>query len=95
MRKVTERSSRPCVLAQGAIAGDSVPRRRYDLVRLDDEGCAQAAFDDKALAKEVAMIDAGLLLGKAEPFDELMKRCRALQGRANAGAWNVEILSEA
>ena len=99
-------------------------------MRLDDEGFAQAAFDDKPLAKEVAdwkskffrekdsegnvidyhaavsgklqlvpnedmrkeleadyqkMVDAGLLLGDAEPFDELMKRCEALQKRANGG----------
>ena len=89
---------------------------------------AQAAFDDKALAKEVAdwkskffrekdrdgnvidyhaavsgklqlvpnaslrkeleedytkMVEAGLLLGDAETFDELMKRCQALQDQVN------------
>ena len=99
-------------------------------MRLDDEGFAQAAFDDKPLTGDVAdwksklyrekdrdgnyidyhaavsgslqllpdeamrkeleadyqkMIDAGLLLGDAEPFDELMKRCEALQKRANRG----------
>jgi hypothetical protein len=98
-------------------------------VRLDDSGFAEAALDDKALAREVAhwkarffrtkdrngapidyaaavsgalrlvpdakgvkeleadyrkMSDAGILLDDAEPFAELMKRCAALQQRANA-----------
>jgi len=29
------------------------------------------------------MVDAGLLLGDAEPFADLMKRCEKLQKRAN------------
>ena len=114
--------------AQGDIEGDRISRHWHDLVRLDDEGYAQAAFDDNALAKEVAdwkskffrvrdrngewidyhaavsgklqivpdekarkelqadfqkMTDAGLLLGDAVPFDEIMKRCETLQKRAN------------
>lgn len=108
--------------------GDRISRHWHDLVRLDDSGFAQAAFDDKALATEVAdwkakfflikdrsgnpidypaavsgklqlvpdekgikeleadykkMADAGILMGDAEPFAELMKRCAALQERAN------------
>ena len=119
-----------CLLCAQGIKGDRISRHWHDLVRLDDEGFAQAAFDDKPLAKEVAdwkskffrekdsegnvidyhaavsgklqlvpnedmrkeleadyqkMVDAGLLLGDAEPFDELMKRCEALQKRANGG----------
>jgi len=114
--------------AQG-IKGDRISRHWHDLVRLDDKGFAQAAFDDRALANEVAdwkakffrvkdkdgnpidyhaavsgklqlvpdekarkeleadykkMADDGILLGDVEPFDELMKRCAALQKRANA-----------
>lgn len=34
--------------------GDRYSRHRHDLVRLDDAGHAQAAFDDRALAKDVA-----------------------------------------
>lgn len=109
--------------------GDRISRHWHDLVRLDDTGFAQAAFDDKALAKEVAdwkgkffrardrngspvdyfaavsgrlqlvpddtgrkeleldynkMAEAGILLDDAEPFPELIKRCSALQDRANA-----------
>jgi hypothetical protein len=109
--------------------GDRISRHWHDLVRIDDAGFAQAAFDDKALAKQVAewkakffrtrdrngnpidypaavsgklqlvpdekgvkelevdykkMADAGILLDDAQPFAELMKRCAALQERANA-----------
>jgi hypothetical protein len=109
--------------------GDRISRHWHDLVRLDDGGFAQAAFEDPALAKEVAdwkgrffrtrdrsgkpidyaavvaghlqlvpdekglkeleadyqkMAEAGILLDDAEPFSELMKRCAALQDRANA-----------
>jgi len=39
--------------AQG-IEGDRISRHWHDLVRLDDKGYAQAAFDDPALANEVA-----------------------------------------
>lgn len=39
--------------AQG-IKGDRISRHWHDLVRLDDEEYAQAALDDRALAKEVA-----------------------------------------
>jgi hypothetical protein len=115
--------------AQGDIEGDRISRHWHDLVRLDDEGYAQAAFDDNALAKDVAdwkskffrvrdrngewidyhaavlgalqivpdektrkelqadyekMADAGLLLGDAVPFNEIMKRCETLQKRANS-----------
>ncbi|GLR90386.1 nucleotidyl transferase AbiEii/AbiGii toxin family protein [Bradyrhizobium iriomotense] len=115
------------ICAQG-IKGDRISRHWHDLVRLDDKGFAQSAFDDKALAKEVAdwkskffreknsggnlidysaavsgklqlvpdekirqelevdykkMADDGILLGDVEPFEEIMKRCEALQRRAN------------
>ncbi|MCK1656747.1 nucleotidyl transferase AbiEii/AbiGii toxin family protein [Bradyrhizobium sp. 151] len=39
--------------AQG-IEGDRISRHWYDLVKLDEAGYAKAAFDDNALAKEVA-----------------------------------------
>jgi Nucleotidyl transferase AbiEii toxin, Type IV TA system len=111
--------------------GDRYSRHWHDLVRLDDAGYAQEAFDDRALAKEVAefkgkffrakdsagnpidyaaavsgalqlvpdaealktleadykiMADDGILLGDAEPFTDLMKRCADLERRANAKA---------
>lgn len=34
------------------------------------------------------MLEAGILLGDAEPFDELIKRCADLQKRANAPQGN-------
>lgn len=106
----------------------AIGRDWHDIVRLDDKGFAQAAFDDVALAKEVAdwkakffrtkdrhgnpvdygaavsgklqlvpdektikeleadykkMADEGILLGDAEPFADVIKRCKALQERAN------------
>jgi len=38
---------------QGSV-GDRLSRHWHDLVRLDDAGCAQNAFDDPALAKQIA-----------------------------------------
>lgn len=115
--------------AQGSINGDRLSRHWHDLVRLDDDGFAQAAFDDKPLAKEVAdwkgklyrqrdrdgnwvdyqaaisgklqlvpdaemreelkadyeaMVEAGLMLGDAMSFDDLMQQCERLQERANS-----------
>jgi len=109
--------------------GDRYSRHWHDLVRLDDAGYAQEAFDDRVLAKEVAefkgkffrakdikgnpidyaaavsgalqlvpdaqalktlaadykkMADDGILLGDAEPFADLIKRCADLERRANA-----------
>jgi hypothetical protein len=100
-------------------------------VRLDDPGYAQAPFEDRPLANEVAefkekffrardskgnpinyvaavsgalqpvpdaealkmleadfkkMADDGILLGDAEPFSDLIKRCADLEKRANAKA---------
>ncbi|MCP1835730.1 hypothetical protein J2R76_004070 [Bradyrhizobium sp. USDA 4532] len=128
-RTVWEKATAVHVLCAQGIAGDRVSRHWYDLVKLDDKGFAQAAFDDKVLAQEVAdwkskffrekdrdgnvidyhaavsgklqlvpdekmrkdleadyqkTIDAGLLLGEPEPFEQLMKRCEALQRRANS-----------
>ncbi len=128
-RTFWEKATAVHVLCAQGIEGDRISRHWHDLVRLDDAGFAQAAFDDKALAKEVAdwkskffreknrdgnvidyhaavsgklqlvpnaslrkeleedytqMVDAGLLLGDAETFDELMKRSQTLQDRANA-----------
>ena len=127
-RTFWEKATAVHVFCLQGIKGDRISRHWHDLVRLDDEGFAQAAFDDKALAKEVAdwksrffrekdrdgnvidyhaavagklqlvpdetmrkelevdyqkMVDAGLLLGHAEPFNELMKRCEEIQRRAN------------
>lgn len=109
--------------------GDRYSRHWHDLVRLDDAGHAQAAFDDPDLAKDVAafksrffrmkdsegnpidyakavsgelklvadaealktleadykkMADDGVLLGDAEPFENLIARCADLERRANA-----------
>jgi hypothetical protein len=128
-RTFWEKATAVHVYCARGFEGDRISRHWHDLVRLDDEGFAQAAFDDVALAKEVAdwkgkffrtrdrngnpidyaaaisgklqlvpdgkglkeleadyksMADAGILLGEVEPFAELMKRCAALQERANA-----------
>jgi Nucleotidyl transferase AbiEii toxin, Type IV TA system len=111
------------------LKGDRLSRHWYDLVRLDESGFAQEAFDDAALAKEVAewkakffrakdkngnvidytsavsgklqlvpdekglaelkadyekMVEAGILLGDAEDFDELMDLCADIEKRANS-----------
>ena len=75
--------------------GDDVLLTAIDLARREKDCCAFFEFrlqllPDEAMRKELEadyqkMIDAGLLLGDAEPFDELMKRCEALQKRANRG----------
>jgi hypothetical protein len=109
--------------------GDRLSRHWHDLVRLDQAGYAEAAFNDPPLAQAVAdwksmffrakdksgnpidyvaaisgklqlvpdqaalkelnadykkMVDAGLLFGPAETFDQLMQHCADLQNRANA-----------
>jgi hypothetical protein len=128
-RTFWEKATAIHVFCAGGFEGDRISRHWHDLIRLDDAGYAQAAFDDKALAKEVAdwkarffrtkdrdgnsidypaavagklqlvpdeegmkeleadykkMADAGILLWDAEPFAELIKRCAALQARANS-----------
>ena len=127
-RTFWEKATAVHVFCAGGFEGDRISRHWHDIVRLDDSGFAQAAFDDEDLAKEVAewkarfyrskdrggspidylaavsgklqlvpdaegikeleadykkMVDAGLLLGDAEPFADLMKRCADLQGSAN------------
>lgn len=127
-RTFWEKATAIHVFCAGGFEGDRISRHWHDLVRLDDSGFAQAAFDDTDLAKEVAgwktrffrakdragnpidyvaavsgklqlvpdeqgikeleadykkMVDAGLLLGDAEPFADLIKRCADLQERAN------------
>jgi hypothetical protein len=127
-RTFWEKATAVHVLCAQGIEGDRIARHWHDLVRLDDADFAQAAFDDKALAQEVAdwkskffrekdrdgnvidyhaavagklqlvpdaalrkeleadykkMVEAGLLSGDAETFDQLMKRCQVLQARAN------------
>jgi hypothetical protein len=51
-------------------------------------GGLQLVPDDSALAKLAAdyqrMVDDGLFLDDAEPFDALMERCRGIQNKANA-----------
>ncbi|VAY87680.1 conserved hypothetical protein [mine drainage metagenome] len=51
-------------------------------------GGLQLVPDDGALAKLAAdyqhMVDDGLFLDDAEPFDALLERCRAIQQKANA-----------
>ncbi|UFW90479.1 nucleotidyl transferase AbiEii/AbiGii toxin family protein [Bradyrhizobium barranii] len=53
-RTFWEKATAVHVLCAQGIKGDRISRHWHDLVRLDDAGYAQAAFDDKALAKEVA-----------------------------------------
>lgn len=51
-------------------------------------GALQLVPDDSALAKLAAdyrhMVDDGLFLDDAEPFEALLERCRAIQQKANA-----------
>lgn len=51
-------------------------------------GALQLVPDDEALAKLAAdyqhMVDDGLFLDDAEPFELLLERCRAIQEKANA-----------
>jgi len=53
-RTFWEKATAVYVFCAQGIEGDRISRHWHDLVRLDDAGYAQAAFDDKALAKEVA-----------------------------------------
>jgi hypothetical protein len=53
-RTFWEKATAVHVLCAQGIKGDGISRHWHDLVRLDDAGYAQAAFDDKDLAKEVA-----------------------------------------
>jgi hypothetical protein len=128
-RTFWEKATAIHVFCARTIEGDYISRHWHDVVRLDDRGITQAAFDDEALAQEVAdwkakfyrmknrdghwidyatavsgalqlvpeaqlrtqleadyrkMAGDGLLLGRAESFDDLMQRCEDLQRRANA-----------
>lgn len=116
---------------QERLRGDRFARHWHDVVRLDDAGLAEAAFNDRDLAHAVArhkgvffaekavdrssidymaavngnlqlvpggdasnalrkdyrrMVDDGLLLEDAEPFDVLMARCADIAARANREA---------
>lgn len=53
-RTFWEKATAVHVYCARATQGDRYSRHWHDLVRLDDAGYAQAAFDDRALAKEVA-----------------------------------------
>jgi hypothetical protein len=53
-RTFLEKATAVHVYCARATQGDRYSRHWHDLVRLDDAGYAQAAFDDRALAKEVA-----------------------------------------
>jgi hypothetical protein len=128
-RTFWEKATAVHVFCKGDLKGDRLSRHWCDLVRLDEAGFAQAAFDDAALAREVAdwkakffrakdrngnwvdygaavsgqlqlvpdakglkeleadykkMVEAGLLWGDVEEFDELMELCADLQKRANS-----------
>jgi hypothetical protein len=130
-RTFWEKATAVHVFCKQGTHGDRLARHWHDLVRLDDAGYAQGAFDDRALANEVAefkgkffrandrkgnpidyaaavsgalqlvpdaetlksleadykkMADDGILLGDAEAFADLMKRCADLERRANTGA---------
>lgn len=127
-RTFWEKATAVHVYCRQGTQGDRYPRHWHDLVRLDDAGYAQDAFDDRALAKELAefkgkffrakdsggnpidyvaavsgalqlvpgaealktleadykkMADDGILLGDAEPFADLIKRCADLERRVN------------
>jgi hypothetical protein len=128
-RTFWEKATAVHVFCKQGVQGDRLSRHWHDLVRLDDGGYADAALDDRALAKGIAefkakffrekdragnpidymdavsgalqlvpdaaalkaleadykkMADDGILLGDAEPFADLMKRCADLERRANA-----------
>jgi hypothetical protein len=53
-RTFWEKATAVHVFCKQGTQGDRLSRHWHDLVRLDDEGYAKAAFDDRALAKEVA-----------------------------------------
>jgi hypothetical protein len=53
-RTFWEKATAIHVYCRGDTQDDRYARHWHDLVRLDDAGFAQAAFDDRALAKEVA-----------------------------------------
>jgi hypothetical protein len=128
-RTFWEKATAVHVFCKLGTQGDRLSRHWHDLVRLDDADYANAAFDDRTLANEIAefkgkffrfkdsagnpidyaaavsgalqlvpdaealkaleadykkMADDGILLGDAEPFADLMKRCADLERRANA-----------
>jgi hypothetical protein len=53
-RTFWEKATAVHVFCKQGTVGDRLSRHWHDLVRLDDAGYAQAAFDDRALAKAVA-----------------------------------------
>ncbi len=53
-RTFWEKATAVHVFCKQRMQGDRLSRHWHDLVRLDDAGYADAAFDDRALAKEVA-----------------------------------------
>jgi hypothetical protein len=53
-RTFWEKATAVHVFCKQETKGDRLARHWHDLVRLDDAGYADAAFDDRALAKEVA-----------------------------------------
>jgi hypothetical protein len=53
-RTFWEKATAVHVFCRQGTQGDRLSRHWHDLVRLDDAGYAKAAFDDRALAKEVA-----------------------------------------
>jgi len=53
-RTFWEKTTAAHVFCKQGTVGDRLSRHWHDLVRLDDEGYAQAAFDDRELAKAVA-----------------------------------------
>jgi hypothetical protein len=53
-RTFWEKATAVHVFCNGNLQGDRLSRHWHDLVRLDESGTAQAAFDDAALATEVA-----------------------------------------
>ncbi|HEY1747143.1 MAG TPA: nucleotidyl transferase AbiEii/AbiGii toxin family protein [Xanthobacteraceae bacterium] len=53
-RTFWEKATAVHVFCKRGTQGDRLSRHWHDLVRLDDAGYAQAAFEDRALAKEVA-----------------------------------------
>ncbi len=85
------------------VANEIVPRLKQGLERQSKlidyhaavSGGLQLVPDDAALAKLASdyqnMVDDGLFLDDAEPFETLLQRCRVIQQKANAPSINFPV----
>jgi hypothetical protein len=88
-RTFWEKATAVHVFCKQGTQGDRLSRHWHDLVRLDDAGYADAAFDDRALAKEVAEFKGKFFRArdsKGNPIDYAAAVSGALQLVPDAGA---------